>query len=47
MTVAYFGAVDQTLSDRIASGIGEAPGVAPLKVAPASAAIRFQAFASA
>ncbi|KAI0719897.1 catalase [Fomitopsis betulina] len=46
-TLAYFASVDQTLSDRIASGIGEAPGVAPLKVASASEAIRFQAFASA
>ncbi|KAH9913832.1 catalase [Fomitopsis serialis] len=46
-TLSYFATVDQSLSDRIAKGIGMAPGVPPLKVASASEAIRFQAFASA
>ncbi|KAH9945512.1 catalase [Amylocystis lapponica] len=43
-TLSYFASVDQSLSDRIAEAIG-APKVKPLKVAPASEAIRFKAFA--
>ena len=40
-TVSVFAAVDQGLSDRIAKAIGH-PSVPPLKVKPASEAIRFQ-----
>nr|AAY87889.1 catalase [Taiwanofungus camphoratus] len=42
--LSVFAAVDQGLSDRIANAIG-VPTVKPLQVAPASAAIRFKAFA--
>lgn len=42
--VSVFAAVDQGLSDRIANAIG-VPTVKPLQVAPASAAVRFKAFA--
>ncbi|EGN94351.1 hypothetical protein SERLA73DRAFT_125862 [Serpula lacrymans var. lacrymans S7.3] len=41
-TLSYFASVDQTLSDRIAKAIG-APTVGPLKVKPASEAVRFRA----
>jgi catalase len=40
-TVSVFAAVDQGLSDRIAKAIGH-PSVSPLKVRPASEAIRFR-----
>ena len=39
--VSVFAAVDQDLSDRIAKAIGHA-SVKPLRVAPASQAVRFQ-----
>lgn len=39
--VSVFAAVDQGLSDHIATAIGH-PAVAPLRVSPASEAIRFK-----